>query len=429
MKVDVKEISSVKQEITAKLEWDEIKDIYNNILHKQQKNFKMNGFRPGKVPINIVKKQIGPQIKYRALNEILQEYNEKIFEEAGIEMDELLDYSIKDMDFEENQPLTYQIITETDPEVELFDYKDSEISLKKKEYDVDEEDVDLYIDEMKERSAQGKIVTDGAELGHYVKCDLQEIDDNGHPIVGNKVEDQTIQLGEGPFTEPGISNLIGAKEGDERDIFIETDEDRVRYQVKVKEVEEHILPEINDEWVQENLDTVDTVEDWKDQIRDMLKKNWNDHSEQEFEEKIKNYFLENVELEIPESRVEYFLKQVIKEAKNRSQQDEIDEEAIKKNRRGEAEKSVKWFLISDKIKEEEGIEAKDEEVDQKLDQMVEQYPEDQRPQMKKYYKNNDDLLRNIKMQIEEEKVVDFLKDYIDVEKEVISTSEARKQAR
>lgn len=428
MKVDVKDISSVKNEISVKLEWDEIKDIYNKVLQEQKKNFKMNGFRPGKVPINIIKKQIGPQIKYRALNNILQNFNDKVFKEAGVEMDSLLDYNIIDVDFEENQPLTYKIVTETDPEVDIFDYKDNEISLKKKEYEVDEEDIDMYIDEMRERSAQGKIVTDGAEMGHYVKCDLQEIDEEGHPIIGNKVEDQTIKLGEGPFTEPGISNLIGATAGDEREIYIETEEDKVHYKVDVKEVEEHILPEIDDEWVEENLDTVDSLEDWKDQIRNMLKKNWDEHSEQQFESKIKDYFLENVDVDIPESRVEYYLKQLIKEAKNRSQQNEIDEEAIKENRREEAEKNVKWFLISNKIKEQEDIEATKEEIEEKLDEMVQQYPEEQRDQIKTYYRNNKELKRNIEMQIEEDKLMDYLKQFVDADTETISTSEARKNA-
>jgi len=428
MKVDVKEISSVKKEITAEFDWDEVKDIYNNIVNEEKNNFKMNGFRPGKVPVNIVKRQAGQKIKYKTLNTLFQEYNDKVFEKADINMDEILDYSIVDVEFEEGQPFTYKITTETDPEVDLFDYKEG-LSMEKKEYKVDEEDVDLYIDEMKERSAQARVVTDGAEMGHYIKCDLQEIDDSGVPIVGNKIEDQNIKLGEGPFQEPGVSNLIGAKEGDEREIFIETDAgEKVNYKVDVKEVEEHLLPEINDEWVEENIETVDTLEEWKDQIKNMLKDNWDQHSEQEFDSKIKEYFINNIDIEIPEARVKYYLDQIVKDAKNRSQQQEIDEEAIRKNKRKEAEQNVKWHLISSKIKEELGIEATDEEIEEKLDEMVQQYPEEQRGQIKTYYSNNEELKRNLELQVEEEKLMDHIKQYIDIDKETISTSEARKQA-
>ncbi|HMA61683.1 MAG TPA: trigger factor [bacterium] len=427
MNVELNEISAVKQEITAKFEWDEVKDIYNNTVRELKQDFRMNGFRPGKVPTNLVKKQIGPKIKYQTLNRIFREYNDDVFEEAGVKMDELLDYSITDVEFEENKPFSYKIEIEMDPEVEVFDYKEG-FSLKKKEYEVDDEDVDLYIDEMKEQQAQAKIVDEGAEMGHYVKCDLQKIDEDGVPIVGNKAKDQTIQLGEGPFTEPGISNLIGAQEGDEPQIFLETDDGKVHYKVNVKEVEEHILPEIDDEWVEENLETVDTVEDWKSQIKDMLKQNWDNHSKQEFEAKIKDYFIDQVDIKIPEARVEYYLEQLIKDAKNRSQQQEINEEAIKQNKRAEAEQNVKWHLISEKIKEEENIQATDEEIEKKLDEMVQQYPNENRDQIKNYYRNNDELKRNLELQIEEEKIMDHIKEFVEVDKEVINTSDARNNA-
>lgn len=427
MNVDVKEISAVKQEITAKFEWDEVKDIYNNTLREIKNNFQMNGFRPGKVPTNLVKKQAGPKIKYQTLNKIFREYNEDVFKEAGVNMEELLDYSITDVEFEENQPFSYKIEVEKDPEVEVFDYKEG-FNLKKIEYKVDDEDVDLYIDEMKEQQAQAKIVDDGAEMGHYVKCDLQVIDENGVPLIGNKIEDQTIQLGDGPFKEPGISNLIGAKEGDQPEIFIVTDEGKVYYKVTVKDVEEHIIPEIDDEWVEENLETVDTVEEWKSQIKDMLKQNWNNHSKQEFEAKIKDYFIDQVDIEVPEARVKYYLEQLIKDAKNRSQQQEIDEEAIKQNKREEARQNVKWHLISEKIKNEEEIQATDEEIKEKLEEMVQQYPDESRDQIINYYRNNDELKRNLELQIEEEKIMDHIKEFVELDKKVISTSEARKNA-
>src|SRR6056297_2732374 len=135
MNVELNEISAVKQEITAKFEWDEVKDIYNNTVRELKQDFRMNGFRPGKVPTNLLKKQIGPKIKYQTLNRIFREYNDDVFEEAGVKMDELLDYSITDVEFEENKPFSYKIEIEMDPEVEVFDYKEG-FSLKKKEYEV-----------------------------------------------------------------------------------------------------------------------------------------------------------------------------------------------------------------------------------------------------------------------------------------------------
>jgi len=430
MKVDEKDISQVKKQLKVHFDWDEISDQYNNILSEAQENFRMDGFRPGKVPMEIVKNKLGEKIKYQFLNEIFREKNEDVLDEIGLDRDELLDFSVEEVDFEEEEHLEYTLQVEKDPEIELIDYKEG-FSLDKTNYVVDEEDVDLYIEEMKERSAQAKTVEDGAEIGHYISADLQQMDD-GVPVVGNKFEDKTIELGEEPFTEPGISNLLGAQAGDEREISLETEDGQeIEYKVDVKGVEEHILPEIDDEWVEENLDSVSDLDEWRDQIEDMLKEKWEDHAEQEFANKIKEYFLNNMDFEIPESRVDYYLEQIIKDAKQRSEksEEEIDEESIKRERRGEAEKSVKWHLIKEKIIEEEGIEPKEEEIEEKLEEMVQQYPEEQRGQFKQYYKNNDQARRSLELQVEEEKVLDHIKEYIDINEESINTSEAREQAR
>jgi trigger factor len=418
MKTVLENINDVEKKLTVTYEWDEVKDDYDKLVRKLRKSLKLDGFRPGKVPLALAKRHLGPRIQYDFINQMI----EKTFEDA-VKNEGLQDHvgsSLEDVKFEENEPFVYEIKLEVDPEIELPAYKDG-FEVKKKEYIIEDADVEKYLESVKKERAEVEKVDGEIEPGHFVTCDLVKTEDD------SKQEDVQWQVGEKPLDGDLEKEFVGKKAGDELTAEIIIDDKPAEYKVTIKNVQKHTYPDINDEWVKENLETVESLEEWKKQIKESMVKELKDRAKYEYEQNIKNWFKENTDIPLPEARVEKYLEGMVKQFNyQQGGQSKIDPEEIKKFYRPQAEESVRWFLIEEKIKEEEGISVTSEDYDAKVDEMLQQYPEDQREQFRSIY-NQDNYKQQLELQILSEKIFDHIKEFVKEDVEEIKTSELAKK--
>ena len=422
MKVDIIDSSTVEHIVKVNLDWEEVADTYNNTFNKLRKGLKIDGFRPGKVPEAIAKRLLSTKIKYDFSNDVVETTYRKVLEKNGI--DDYVDLTVKDIDFKENESFDYSMSIEVDPEIKIIDYKKG-FPVSKKTYVVDEESVDLHLEDVREQYAEVREVTDGAQEGHYILCDLQETE-KGVPIIGKKIEDRIIKIGEGIFGEPNANKLIGAKSGD-KILFSIKQEDgtETTYEINVKRVESRIFPELTDDFVKENFEKLDSYEEFRKQIEKSLQEDWDKRSEKEYMRAISDYFVNKIDFELPPSRINRFLDSIV-ENKRKNSQTEIDDSKFREQYKSTAIWEIKWYLIQRELIKNENIDVNSDEIESKIKEISERYPEIERNDIVQFYRKDENRL-GLKNDIYDRKLFNHLKQFAKVKKEIVKTSELRKR--
>ena len=423
MKVDVTNTSTVERSLKVNLDWEEVADTYKKTFNRLRKGLKIDGFRPGKVPESIAKRLLDTKIKYDFSNDVIETTYKKILEENGIA--EYVNLTVKDIDFKENEFFDYSMSVEVDPEITIIDYEKG-FPVSKTTYVVDKEDVDLYLENLREQYAEAREIADGAKEGHYILCDLQETE-NGVPIIGRKIEDRIVKVGEGVFGKPGANRLIGVKSGDKVLINIKQENgNETTYEVNVKKVESRIFPELTDDFVKDNFEKLNSYKELRNQVERSLQEDWDKRSEKEYMKAISDYFVQKIDFEIPPSRISKFLDNIVENIKSKNDQTEIDENQIREQYKSAAIWEIKWYLIQRELIKNENIDVSSDEIDSEIEEISKRYPELERNKVVQYYRKNENRA-NLRSDIYDKKVFNHLKKFVKVKKETIRTSELRKR--
>ena len=316
MKVDLSNVSSTELLLKVNLGWDEVSNFYQQTYRTLKKDFVMPGFRPGKVPDTIFKRQQEGKIKYEFSNEVIDKTSVDALKEK--EITDYLDISLKNLEFDEDKPLEYSLSVEVDPKIELPDYKRGFPAVKNG-YVVSPEDVEAELEALREAYAEVETVTEGAERGHFIDCDLQELDQSDIPVVGRKLDHKLIKIGDGVFGEAGSANLLGVKAGEKVIIRLsDKDAKETGYQVTVHRVESHKLPELTDDFIKDNLKEVGNFAELKVQIEKRIQDEWDKRAQSEFYGSIRDYLLANTTVDVPPSRLKHFLDAVIEDIREKN---------------------------------------------------------------------------------------------------------------
>ncbi len=197
MKTNLKNKDSFTRSLDVTVPWSSLKDDFTKEFNNQKKKFKMPGFRAGKVPTNIVKKEIGPAVEANFAELSLNKY----YQEALMELKiiPINQAQITKLEFREESDLKFTAIFEVRPDFKLPSYQKS-IKVKIDKYKVSKDDVAHSLNEL--QNSQSKLESvEKADIGNYVLADFQELDSNGIAIIGRKIEKQYIKLGEANFNE------------------------------------------------------------------------------------------------------------------------------------------------------------------------------------------------------------------------------------
>ncbi len=424
MKVLVSDITSVQRKVRVDFEWNEVDANYTKTFQKLRKEIKVDGFRPGKVPAGIAKRLLGPQLNYDFTNDVIESSYQNILKENGF--DSFIDLEIKEADYKEGESFFYEMAVEIDPEIKLPDYKKG-FQVPKTTYIVDEEDINLYLEDIREHYAEVREVDEGARSGDFLIGDMQETDKDGMPLIGRKIQDRMIKVGEGIFGEPGSAALIGAKAGDEVRINITSGEgEQIHYLINVKRVESHDLPELTDEFIKKNFDKYADLKALKEDVEKSITAEWENRSEKDFLTAIRDYFIKNATFDVPESRVKRFLDNIVEDIKAKNGNKEIDEQNLREEYRPMAEREIRWYLIQEAINETEKIEVGNEEIEKRIAEIAGQYPEQNRDAVVRYYRKAENRA-HLENDLQEQKIFDYLKQFVKIKKETSHTSEFRKR--
>ena len=382
METNLKEINSYTRQLDITIAWELIQDEYEKEFSRARSSFSMKGFRKGKVPEQIVKKNLGPSIEAHFAEDSINTYYRKALDK--LEIAPINQASIDNLEFKEGIALSFSARFEVNPEIMLPKYQ-KKFKIKAVRYMAGNEDIEQALTQYQEQHASIKTIESGAETGHFIRGDFNVLDDSGLPIVGSKMENQYIRLGFGLFKEDAEKVFIGAKEGDEVTVSIPNKENIVKYHVKINRVEEQILPDIDDELAKTINENTNTLTELKNVIKDELQASLdNDHKELVRKEII-DYFVQNTKVEAPESMVSLYLEQIKDDLEKRNQP--FDEKQMKENYQSHSEWNIKWYLIKDQIIENEALDISDEELDGKIQDTISKNQKNE-TQIKSFYKQS-----------------------------------------
>jgi trigger factor len=418
MRVSVEEITPIKKKMNVEVPEDQVIKEVDSFYRELSQKAKIKGFRPGKVPRNILERHFKDYVKAEVIQKLIQESYPQALSEAKLHpvSNPLIDPG----EMEGGKPFQYVATIETKPEIKLEGYIGLKIEGKKE--GVKDEEVEERLKNLQNIHAQLKTVSDPrpVQSGDFVILDYEASMDN-KPLDEGKATDFTVEVGSGRFIPDLEEKLVGLKPDEEKEIEVSFPDDygykrwagkTLSFHVKIKEVKEKILPTLDDEFAKD-LGDYSSLDDLRLKLREEIEKEKKVILERQLKDQMVEQLLQANSFEVPESLVEEQTRTLVSDTKMRLASQGVDfknlgvsEEKLKGDYREMAQKQVRTFLILEKIADQEGITVTDAEAEDRLREISEKIHQ-KFDAVKRYYEKNG-LIPEVKAGIMSEKILNFL---------------------
>jgi len=406
-------------ELVIEVEPEELESAVNKAFHKNKNRIGVPGFRKGKAPRKVIERMYGKEIFLSdALDDILPDVLQFAIKDTDLD---IVGYpKVSDVDLnDDNTVAEVTLIASLYPEVVIKEYKG--LSAPKPTVEVPDSEIDNEIETVRARNARIEKADRPAKTGDIAVIDFEGFVDNV-AFEGGKGENYELTLGSGQFI-PGFEEKVeGMAIGEERDldlVFPENYKDDlagkpVIFKVKLHEVKEKTLPELDDEFAQD-VSEFDTLEEYKADI----KKRFIEERQKDVDETFENILLEQIidtmEADVPEAMIE---EQVDISVNNLTRQISaygmqpaqymqmlgVTPEVFRERMRQSSEKQVRGTLVLQKIAELEGIEISEAEIEEEYKEASERYKMELE-KLKESVKDKD-IVRDLKLRKAAKLVVD-----------------------
>ena len=387
--MNVKSVEKEKGSAKVVVEIDkaEFNDALGKAYAKCRKNIMIPGFRKGKAPRKVVESMYGATVFYEdAINEIFPEIYAQAIEAQQLKA--VGTPSVADMDTDENGNVVLTVSTELYPEVTLGAYKGIEVP--KAAVSVSKAEVDAELNRMAERNARIETVDREAKTGDTVVLDFEGFVD-GKPFDGGKAEGYSLKLGSGSFIPGFEDQLIGCKAGDEKDVNVTFPKEytpelagkEATFKCKIHEVKETTLPELDDEFAKD-VSEFETLAALRKDIKARFTKSRQEEADRAFENEAVEIAGKNMTCDIPNCMIEDQLDKHLEQFAYQLQMQGMkiedyakmmggDLKAMRESMRPMAETTVRSNILLSQIVDEEKLSVTDEEIEEELKKMAEQY--------------------------------------------------------
>ena len=383
--VEKKEKSTV--ELVIEIGKEEFEAAVEKVYKKQRGKITVPGFRKGKAPRKIIEGMYGSGVFYEdAINDLYPEAYTQAVEQEKLDTVSWPNVEVLDVG---KDGLTFKATVTVRPEVKLGEYKG--LTAEKNEVTVTDEDIEGELKPFINRATRMVTVEREAKEGDTVVIDFEGFLD-GTPFDGGKAEGHSLELGSGSFIPGFEEQLVGTKAGDEKELNVTFPEDYhaselagkpVVFKVKVHEVKEKQLPQVDDEFAKD-VSEFDTLADFRKDLGDKLKERRETQAQRDFEAALMEQVMSNMEVEIPDAMVDYEADQLVNDMAQRIQAQGIPFEQylsmmgmtvdmMREQAKEAALERVRRDLALGAIVAAEGITVSDEEVEEEYKRLAEQY--------------------------------------------------------
>ena len=395
----------------------------------------MPGFRPGKVPAGLLKKQYGQALLGEALEQAVNQSTAKAIEDRGLKPALQPRVDLKG-EFAEGKDVEFEVAVEVLPEIGQLDF--SSVELERLKAVVPDKNVDEALDRIAKANREQKPVDPPrpAQKGDALKLDFVGSVD-GVEFPGGKAEDYVLELGSGSFIPGFEDQLVGAEIGKPVDVKVKFPDDYGNkelagkdavFQCTVKEIREFVDQPIDDELAKKN--NFENLEAMRKAVSDRIGQEYAQISRGMIKRALLDKLAESHKFPVPEGLVEgefNAIWQRIEEAKKNGEKIE-DEEKAREEYRGIAERRVRLGLLLADVGRSNNIDVTPEELNQAVMREAMRYPGQER-QVLEFYGKNAQLKEQLRAPIFEEKTVDFILELAKVTEKSVTPEELLETAR
>ena len=421
MDVVIENVSELTRKLSITLPQEEVNKELDKAYKKLGKEVNLKGFRRGKVPMTVLKKNFKDRVEAEVGEKLVQAtYFDAVEQEK---LDPVVHPEISEHSFNEDGTFVYVAEVDIKPAFELGEYKGVEI--EKPVTTVTDEEVDAKIEELRRQHAVLQSADDDYAI---VNDDVAIVDFQGFhdekamPEVHN--EDYSVDVGSGSLGKEFEENLIGLKKGDkglhEVDFPAEYPNPvlagkKVEFKVDVKSIKQRIKPELDDEFAKDINEEYKTIDDLKSGLSKELKEEKEKALEGDLDDRIMSKLIESNTFAIPERLVRFEIEEMIKQTESNLERSGLTLESAGINRtelvesnREIASQRVQGDFILKKVAEVEEIKLEDEDIERGYQRIATQYNMTV-AEVKQYFQRREEVLPFIN-ELLNEKILRFLRD-------------------
>jgi trigger factor len=423
MKVSVEDQSSVKKVLHIEVPLEDVARELDGAYAQLKKTAKIKGFRPGKTPRSVLERFYGKEVKADVSGKLIQSAFVDALKETQLKIVGSPVVDPPELDI--HQAFAFDAKVEINPEIADVHFKG--LKLTKTKYAATDAEVEMQLKMLQKNLAKREKIKEERplQMGDVAVIDYEGFKDGKPFEPTKKTENFVIKVGGGQIVKDLDDGLVDMQIGTEKEVEVTFPDDyfkeelvgqKVVFKVKLNEIREEILPDLDDAFAKSISDKYETLEVLKTKIRENLTSGYEKRVEQELNEQIFQQLLEQTEFEVPETLVEGELEHILNDAERSfSQSNQSLEEAglsrenLAETYRPTAEKQVRRHLILNKLIAQENLTLTEDELNQGFQEMADSFRQPVE-HVKGYYEQNKDGLEFFKHTLLEKKVLKIIID-------------------
>lgn len=417
-KVKALKQEGLKHEFSVILPKKSVDDQKDVRLAEIAKTAKMQGFRPGKVPMAVVKQRFGDEARADALDKTVSAAVEKVLTDNKLRP--ATQPKIEWIETAEDKDVEFKLTVESLPEIKVGDF--SKIALERPAADVEAAKIDDTITKFAKRMRRAEKVTDAraAKMGDILVIDFDG-SVGGEKKPGMKGANHSLELGSKSFVDTFEEQLVGSKIGDKKTINVKFPADyhaadlagkKAAFEVEVKELRQHKPVELNDALGKEmGFPSIDKL---RERVKDDIGADYKRIGRAVVKRALMDKLAEEYSFKVPESLLETEFGNIWKQVEEAKKKGELPEEDKKKSDKalhdeyhGIAERRIRLGLLLAEVATQNKIEVTSNELRAALMAEAKRYP-GQEKAVFEYYTKTQGALERVRAPLLEEKVVDFI---------------------
>lgn len=425
MKASLEDVSPVKKKLLVQIEPEEVDKKLNQAYRELGKRARIPGFRPGKVPRRILEGRFRNQVVEDVARDLINETLPKAFEE--VETLPLGPPVLEKETLKQGEDFKYSAMMEVRPQFEVRDYLGVEV--EKEKCTVTEEDVRNQLEQI--RKSNGKltsVVQDRPiQRDDYVILDYEGYEGN-RPLDGIKSPNFLVKVGANDFHPDFEESLIGLQKDDESEIDVAFEDNyyhsklagkNVKFKVKIRDIKELALPELNDEFAQNLGADFNDLEGLKRHVKETAMAQGEKRIDRDLKKRLIEKISEGLNFELPQvlvdSETDYAvenLRENLERSGSSFEKAGLSVEKLKEDFRPSSEKRVKEMLILAQIARQDQIQVNEEDLEEEFREIASNTGQDLET-IRKYYEARG-LVGSLKERVLEEKTLNYLVEHAKV---------------
>ncbi len=432
MQVSVEHTGSLGRSMTVSIPADEVEEKIQARLKNLAKNAKLAGFRPGKAPLKIIDAHYGEQVLQEVAGSLIESSLYEAFSQENLVPAGTPEIEPKAM--ERGKDIEFTASFDVYPEITKLDLKGVEV--ERPVCEISEEDIDRTVETMRRQKMSYSSVDRAAQEGDQVTVDFKGSID-GEPFAGGEADDYQLVLGQGQFLEEFENGILGATPGEERTVNVAFPDDyhgrdvagkAVVFEIRVKDVAEPELPEVNEEFVKSFGIEDGDIEAFRREIADNLARERDERVSRLVRSRVMDALIRENEIEVPEKLVDREIEAMISMNKTMLEQQGMPTEQFDPDReqyRADAERRVKMGLILSEIVQKNELKADQNRVKERIERMAASY--EQPDAFVQWYYSSRERMQQVEATVLEEQVVDMLLEGADSKETRVTLQELTEQ--